>query len=296
MVNVMEKFPNFFIVGAPKAGTTSLYYYLKRHPEVFMSPVKEPNYFSYDETVKQNLYHKEKGVGTMDEYRKLFSDVNGHHKAIGEASVSYLFYPSVPEKIKGMSPEARIIISLRNPVDRAYSHYFMEHKLGYVSESLEDIVFKKSKHKHAHLFYQQYIELGLYYNQVKRYLDAFGDQRVKIFIYDDLADKLESMLLSVFDFLQIDRTHIPGLEGRYNTYSIPRNPLFRFLYSQKRLRSMARKLIPSESVEVVKNLFLTRDKKAQVNAAIVKELKSIYTPDIKKLETLINRNLSSWYE
>src|SRR5882672_9220913 len=116
------KLPNFFIVGAPKAGTTSLYYYLSHHPEVFMSPVKEPNFFSYDETVKQNLYHKEKGVGKFEEYRQLFASSNGHHKAIGEASVSYLFYPSVPQRIHELVPKAKIIISLRNPVERAYSH------------------------------------------------------------------------------------------------------------------------------------------------------------------------------
>src|SRR6185436_18154558 len=205
---MQQKLPNFFIVGAPKAGTTSLYYYLKRHPEVFMSPIKEPNFFAYDETVKQNLYHKEKGVGTLEEYKELFASVNGHHKAIGEASVCYLFYPSVAKKIKQMVPNARIIMSLRNPVERAYSHYYMENKLGYVSESLEDIVFKKSNHPNAHLYYQQFVELGLYHQQVKRYLDAFGTEQVKIFIHDDLNDKLESMILSVFDFLQIDNTHV----------------------------------------------------------------------------------------
>src|SRR6185436_11499315 len=104
---MQQKLPNFFIVGAPKAGTTSLYYYLKRHPEVFMSHIKEPNYFAYDETVKQHLYHKEKGVGTFEEYKKLFATANGQYKAIGEASVSYLFYPSVAERIKKMVPQAR---------------------------------------------------------------------------------------------------------------------------------------------------------------------------------------------
>jgi len=292
---MMDKFPNFFIVGAPKAGTTSLYYYLKRHPEVFMSPIKEPNFFSYDETVKQNLYHKEKGVGTLAEYRKLFASANGQ-KAIGEASVSYLFYPSVAEKIKHMVPGARIIMSLRNPVDRAYSHYYMEHKLGYVSESLEDIVFRKSKHPNAHLYYQQFVELGLYYQQVKRYLDAFGKDQVKIFIHDDLNDKLEIMILAVFDFLGLDKTYIPSLEGKYNTYSIPRNPFFRKLYSQKQLRTLARTLVPPEKVEAIKSIFLTRDKKADKNEAAVKELKRIFTPDIKELEKLLDRNLSSWYE
>ncbi|MEO5673223.1 MAG: sulfotransferase [Chitinophagales bacterium] len=292
----MEKFPNFFIVGAPKAGTTSLYYYLKRHPEVFMSPLKEPNFFSYQDTIDQNLYHKEKGVGTIEEYRRLFAEANGHHKAVGEASVSYLFYPAVSKRIKAMVPDAHIIMSLRNPIDRAYSHYYMEHKLGYVNESLESIVFKKSRNKNAHLFYQQYVELGLYHQQVKRYLDAFGKERVKVFIHDDLSDKLESMILSVFDFLKIDKTHIPGLEGKYNTYSVPRNPVFRYLYSQKKLREFAKTLVPYESVEAVKNLFLTRDRKEGKNEEIIQELKRIYTPDVMELEKLLDRDLSAWYE
>src|SRR5262245_44057756 len=146
-----QKLPNFFIVGAPKAGTTSLYEYLRRHPQVYMSPVKEPNYFSYADTVAQNLYHKEKGIEQWDEYVKLFEASNGAH-AIGEASVSYLFYPEVPRRLNEKFPDARIIIVLRNPVDRAYSHYYMEHKLGYVRESFDDIVMKRSNHRLADLF------------------------------------------------------------------------------------------------------------------------------------------------
>ncbi len=292
----MSKLPNFFIVGAPKAGTTSLYFYLKRHPDVFMSPVKEPNFFSYDETIKQNLYHKEKGVGNFAEYQNLFSTANGHHKAIGEASVSYLFYPSVPVRIKEKVPEAKIIMSLRNPIDRAYSHYFMEHKLGYVGESFESIVFKKSKHKFAHLYYQQFIELGLYYQQVKRYIDTFGKDQVKIYIYDDLDEHLNEMVSDVFRFLDINDLHVADLENKYNTYSTPRNPFFRFIYSQKRLRTLARNLVPKSSIEKVKNIFLTRDKKVERQQATVDELKRIYKPDIIELEKLLNRNLSAWYE
>lgn len=290
------KLPNFFIVGAPKAGTTSLYFYLKRHPEVFMSPIKEPNFFSYDETVRQNLYHKEKGVGSFDEYTKLFEQANGHHKAIGEASVSYLFYPSVPGKIKELIPDAKIIMSLRDPVDRAYSHYFMEHKLGYVHTSIENIISKKSKHRNAHLWYQQYIELGLYTEQVKRYLDVFGKDNVRIFIYDELAEDMEGMILNVFDFLDIDKTYIPELEGKYNTYSTPRNQLIRLMYAQKNLRTLARKIMPQERIDWVKNFFLTRKMKTPRRDETVAQLREFYKPDIMKLEKLLNKNLSRWYE
>ncbi|MBA2406434.1 MAG: sulfotransferase [Chitinophagales bacterium] len=291
-----EKLPNFFIVGAPKAGTTSLYYYLKRHPEVYMSPIKEPNFFSYEDTIRQNLYHKEKGVGTFQEYKKLFEQANGHHKAIGEASVSYLFYPTVAEKIHQLVPDAKIIMSLRNPIERAFSHFFMEHKLGYVNVPLEDIVSGKCKHKFAHLWYQQYVELGLYSTQVKRYFDAFGRDNVRIYIYDEISENIEGMILNVFDFLQIDKTFIPGLEGKYNTYSTPRNSFFRAIYSQKNLRTLARKFIPDEKVESIKNLFLTRKKKALKHDKTVERMNEIFKPDIMELEKLLNKNLSAWYE
>ena len=291
-----SKLPNFFIVGAPKAGTTSLYFYLKRHPEVFMSSIKEPNYFAYDETVKQNLYHKEKGVGKFEEYCDLFSTANGHHRAVGEASVSYLFYPKVPPRIKKLVPDARIIISLRNPVDRAYSHYFMEHKLGYVNASMEDIVFKRTKHKYAHLWYQQYVELGLYYEQVKRYLDTFGRDQVAVFIYDEITEDMQGSIATLLKFLGLDAEELPGLEGKFNTYSTPRNKFFHLLYSQKKLRTFARKLLPSDSVERIKSLFLTRHKKIEIQPATVSALKEIYKPDIMKLEKLLNKNLSKWYE
>lgn len=292
----MSKLPNFFIVGAPKAGTTSLYFYLKRHPDVFMSPVKEPNFFSYDETIKQNLYHKEKGIRTFEAYQNLFAEANGHHKAIGEASVSYLFYPSVPDKIKEKVSDAKIIISLRNPIDRCYSHYFMEHKLGYVSESLENIVFKKSKHKFTHLYYQQFVELGMYYQQVKRYIDTFGRENVRIYIYEDLDKSVHSMATDLFNFLKVKDLHLDELNNKYNTFSTPRNPIFRFIYAQKRLRTFARQLVPKQSIERIKNIFLTKEKKQEVNPLTVEELKRIYKPDIIELEKLLNRNLSTWYE
>jgi len=261
-----------------------------------MSPIKEPNFFSYDETVRQNLYHKEKGVSELVDYKKLFSAANGHHKAIGEASVSYLFYPSVPARIKEFAPGARIIISLRDPVERAFSHYYMEHKLGYVKDSFEDILYKKSKHKYAHLWYQQYIELGMYYEQVKRYIDQFGKDNVRVFIYDDFTTDIEGSILAVLDFLKIDNTYMPDSRGRYNTYSTPRNKFFHFLYSQKRLRTFARKLLPEDRIESIKNLFLTRDKKATKKEDIIRSLRKLYKPDIQKLEKLLDRNLGSWYE
>ncbi|MBA3646969.1 MAG: sulfotransferase [Chitinophagales bacterium] len=292
---MQKKLPNFFIVGAPKAGTTSLYYYLDKHPEVFMSPIKEPNYFSYNETVAQDLYHKEKGVGTLKEYLELFKNVK-NEKIIGEASVSYLYYPSVPQKIYDFNADSKIVIVLRNPVDRAFSHYFMEHKLGYVHAPLEKILLNNLKHKHAHLYYQQYVKLGIYTPQVKRYLDIFGKDRVKIFIYEDLDLSKEKMIRELFDFLSIDKSILPDLNQKHNSYSTPRNEVIRFLYAQKTLRSMARKILPAGKVDKVKSFFLSSSKKKEKHEEAVAVMKNIFRPDIIELEKLLNKNLSSWYE
>jgi len=177
-------FPSFFIVGAPKAGTTSLYFYLKQHPEVFFPEVKELNFFSAPDILDQGLYYKTKIIRKLEAYEALYANA-GNTQIRGDASVSYLLYPAVPPKIKEMVPDARIIIMLRNPVERAYSHYLMDKRLGYVKASFEDIITQRSTHKFQDLYYQQYVEVGLYADQVQRYLDSFGEKQVQIVLFED---------------------------------------------------------------------------------------------------------------
>ena len=155
------KKPNFFIVGAPKAGTTSLYAYLSMHPEVFMpSTIKEPDYFSHKAILAQNLYYNTTHVTNLEEYLDLFSLANGE-KAIGEASVSYLYYQEAARNLYDFNPEARIIIILREPVERAFSHYLMDARLGLIKATFDDIVFEKlSGQPYADMYYQQVVSFG----------------------------------------------------------------------------------------------------------------------------------------
>ena len=118
----MEIWPNFFIVGAPRCGTTSLWYYLSQSPEVFMSTKKEPKYFNSYESVR--LYF-DPPIRDKKKYLELFHEVR-NERAIGEASTSYLADPSTPELIHKVLPESRIIISLRDPVERAFSHHLLD--------------------------------------------------------------------------------------------------------------------------------------------------------------------------
>ena len=123
---------DFFIVGAPKAGTTSLYHYLNEHPEISMSSQKEPDYFSDADIQNEGMYYGKNRIDTIKKYHSLFDD-NSESKLKGEASVSYLFYKNVPQKIKAYNPDSKIIIMLRNPIERAFSHYLMDYRLGLVS-------------------------------------------------------------------------------------------------------------------------------------------------------------------
>lgn len=284
--------PNFFIVGAPKAGTTSLYHYLKVHQQIYMSPVKEPNYFSQDEIVAQNLYYKEKGIGNISDYELLFAAAN-NQKAIGEASVSYLWYPETAAKIKLTIPDAKIIIILRNPVERGFSHYLMDRRLGYVRMPYETIVERKGNHRLLSLYYQQYVELGLYYEQVKRYLDTFSKTRVKVYYYEDLR-QMTILMKDLYLFLNVDNLDA-NTDVKHNTFEKPINRLVGFLYSQKVMRNLANHIFPPDYRRKVKTFFFDKGKKPELLENVKKRLLEIYIPDIKALEKLLTKDLSHWY-
>ena len=133
---------NTFIVGAPKAGTTSLHYYLQQHPEVCMSAIKEPNFFTAANV--SDLYYDVDPILNEDDYHLIFSDLK--KKVVGEASVSYLYYPLIADKIFEYNPKAKIIILLRNPVQRAFSHYLMDKRLGLCNVSLLEVIENPQKH------------------------------------------------------------------------------------------------------------------------------------------------------
>jgi hypothetical protein len=290
----MAVLPNFLIVGAPKAGTTSLYYYLKGHPEVFMCSPKEPNFFSCVEIKKQKLYYEEVGIETIENYRRLFKGVR-HEKAIGEASVSYLFYPDTPLKIKQLIPDAKIIILLRNPIQRAFSHYLMDRRLGYVSLAFDDIIYKRKEHPLLHLYYQQYIELGLYYEQVKRYMDMFGQSQVKIYLTANLKSDLEGVIRNLCDFLGIDRSFPFDLSEHYNVFEEPRSKLTSLLYTSSRLRWIFSLLMPEQAGRLLKSKLFFHGDKPELDKETKNQLAMIFRNDIEKLEGLLNQDLSNWY-
>lgn len=285
--------PNFFIVGAAKAGTSSLWHYLDEHPQVKMSKIKEPNYFAYEELMEQNLFWNDIYINKLTEYLSLFNN-KGDAIAIGEASVSYLFYKNVPSRIKNKIPNAKIIIVLRNPIERGFSHYLMDHSTSKVNISYEDIVYRKFDSNIMDIYYQQYVSLGLYYEQVKRYIDVFGIESVKIIFNHDLKLNQEKTLREIFTFLNIDSNFLPNFSIRHNANKSPKNMLVRKIYSYSFLRNIFSNILNNTLKEFFKSLLFSREKKMKMSPEMIEYLKKIYTPDIVELEKLLNIDLSEW--
>lgn len=285
--------PNFFIVGAAKAGTTSLHQYLSAHPEIVMPDHKEPNYFTHEEIEEQGLYYKKENVSSKAAYLSLFS---GKGSVKGEASVSYLFYPKTAKKIKAMNPEAKIVIVLRDPTKRAYSHYQMDKRLGYVDECFTVLLQRKAIHPLRHLYYQQFFELGLYYEQVKRYMDTFSPDQLCILLFDDLIEQPEDTVRKIYRFLGVDDTVIIPTIKKHNEHKEPRNKWIKHLYRNPSLRKSLKRITPGFLRKQIERVGFDNTKAEPLSIENRKALREYYKSDVQQLEKLIGRDLSEWYD
>ncbi|BBB33400.1 sulfotransferase [Thermotomaculum hydrothermale] len=299
--------PNFLIVGAAKSGTTALYHYLKEHPDIFMSPIKEPKFIT-----SNFLKFPSKGVGDEKEdrriirdwqsYKNLFYDVK-NEKAIGEASVDNLyFYEKSIFYIKKYLGDPKIIIGLRNPIERAFSAY-----LHLIRDEREYLTFEEALEQEEQRISNNwrliwhYKNVGFYYKQVKAYLDNFSN--VKIYLYDDFKETPLAVVQDIFRFLEVDDSFIPKtIKMRFNVSGIPNNKfLHNFLMKPNTLKSIVRPfvkaLIPKDMRMKIKIKLLQKNlKKPQMNPETKEYLKNLYKEDMLKLQELIKRDLSHWLE
>lgn len=297
--------PNFLIVGAAKSGTTSLYYYLKKHPEIYMSPVKEPHFLVY-----HALEFPHRGVhdGTFDEnivkdfteYRSLFSNVKAEKK-IGEASTAYLYYykNAIP-KIKKILGDIKTLIILRNPIDRAYSAYIMAIKGQTEFLSFEDALAKEEKRMENNWApYYYYTDFGFYYKQVKVYLENFS--QVKVCLFDDLKEDTVGFLKDVYNFLDVDSTFVPNNLGKiYNVSGIAKYRIIHHVLTKpnpvKFMSKMILKVLLGEDRKTAIGADIRRYffRKPKMKAETRQYLIRLYREDILALQDLINRDLSHW--
>lgn len=281
---------NLFIVGAPKAGTTSLYHYLEEHPQVFMSAIKEINFFTFQQIEEQGLYYDATPVRSKTDYDALFATVQAE-TAIGEASVSYLFYPGTAEKIKDYNPNAKIIMVLRSPIERAFSHYLMDQRLGLVTVSFWEVLSAPEKYP---MHFQQYVQLGNYYKQCQSYLKAFGKGNVKIFTYESIKSDLSGVVKELYDFIGVDSDFSADLTKVHNPYSAPKNAMVMHFYKLRKLRVLMRKLLPEQLVRFLRQRFFEFGNKPSISEREYAFLAAYYQEGIDQLSELLNKDLSHW--
>ncbi|MBO9997919.1 MAG: sulfotransferase [Cyanobacteria bacterium SID2] len=231
-----KRLPSFFIVGAAKSGTSSLWHYLKQHPSIFMSSPKEPNFFvfkgvdlhhqkgpSRPDILYRKLYRN--SILNFDEYQNLFEDARDI-PAVGEASVRYLYFPETARRIHEKIPDAKIIVMLRNPIERLYSHYNMNYRSLLEPLSLDKALDREAERIQAGWDYDwHYTKVGMYYPQIEKYINCFGRENVKVIIYDDFNKNPIEISHEVYRFLGVDDSFNACIQQRLNEGYRPRNLL-----------------------------------------------------------------------
>lgn len=298
------RLPDFFIIGAAKSGTTALYHYIKQHPQIYMSPKKEPHYFSFDDQTKMTQGSGDTiplAITDFDQYVSLFESAPSDC-GIGEASTSYLYREEASERIKRIIPGAKLIAILRNPVDRAYSAYMhlkrdkREDSLSFRHALNEELV--RIKNNWDPIWH--YTKVGYYHEQLKRYYALFPKEQIKVYLYEDLLTDQKGVLQSVFSFLGVDNNFEPEIGFKTNVsgkikYEGLNTIASRFFNQPNPVRWLARKTIP----EVLRTKFTSNIRTKLVGKLeILPEdrqfLINIFKEDILALQKLLGRDLEHW--
>ena len=294
--------PNFFIVGAPKCGTTSLYYYLNQHPDVFMPDNKEPQRFCPDLEIASDWVVDEK------KYARLFETANRESR-IGEASTWYLYSKESARLIKEFSPDAKIIIMVRNPVDAINSLH-----LELINQGNEDVLNLKQaidlepQRKLGQSIPANtrlpnclmYTEIVHFKPQIERYYQYFGRDAVKVVVFDDFKSNVLGVYQEILDFLDVDSNFKPDLKPQRTSRPLSSTDLYlkRFA-SRNKLFSRSVKKLPVEVRDFYRQISVffgsrLRDKNIDDNFSFV--LKSKFHSQIEELSEFLNRDLTHWLE
>jgi len=300
-----NKLPNFLIVGAAKSGTSSLHNYLSQHPDIFMPSfnkegmkVKEPRFLIKD--LVENRLHN--GVWNWEEYQSLFDKVTDE-KAIGESTVLYLYY--FEEAIRNikykLDEDVRIIIMLRNPVDRAFSAY--THVARSVKEQLSLEEALEIEHERLELDptltpMVMYKDMGLYYNMVKAYLDNF--ENVHVIMYEDFKSDTTKAVKKTLEFLGVDSKVSLDTGTKHNIGGKSwKTPFLKHFFMKDNLVKKLFRMVFSFSLRKKARIFLEsilKHDSKPINTETRANLVMFFKEDVSKLEQLLQINLKHWKE
>lgn len=305
--------PDFFVIGAPKAGTTSLYHWLREHPSIGMSPIKEPCFFApevIDYTPESRTAWEADAPGLRewldgplttsrehgivldwDDYRSLFRHA-GNALAVGEVSGNYLQSWQAPVGIRERIPDARIILMLRDPADRMFSHFTSAMAAGAVRGTFGDWIEEQRLAESRRDPPFGPIRTGMYATHLRRWRRAFPDAQIRVLFHEDFRADPDRTMRDLFEFLGV--AHYPVDTTRlHNVTRVPRWPLLRGAVS--RLRPVAAALLPDGVLFRAKDWYRTPPR-FQATAAERIRLIDIYRDDILDLQTLTGRDLSAWLD
>ena len=296
----MNVLPGFLIVGASKSGTSSIYHYLKQHPDIFLSDVqKEGRYFSQmegnfngpgDSRVNATI------TRTPGQYKALFQNYN-NEKAVGDISPEYLWFheTAIPRIKSVLGNNVKIIIILRSPVERAYSGYLHFKRDKRETLSFEEAFEKEDERKKNNWIWAwQYKNSGLYYEQVKAYLGNF--EKTKVIVFDDFRENPQKVLTEICEFIGVNPDVEFDTSYKYNVSGDPKNPVLYKLEASRGMVNFIKKLVPKKLVQAAKKRWTGEQQmtRQQMNPETRKQLVEFFRNDILKLEKLIQKDLSHW--
>lgn len=291
--------PNLLIVGAAKCGTTSLHNYLKQHPDIFMSKQKEPH-FLINSDIGEDRIHK--AITVLEDYEDMFK-TDSIYKYKGESSVMYLAFPefSIKNIKKYLDPDVKIIIMLRNPVERAFAGYL--HNLRY--NPSENLSFEEAFEKSEARYYQQrditpdtrYLHVGNYYSQVESFMSMFNDN-VLVIMYEDYVNDIDLCLANVFDFLDIDKISVDtSRRHMVGGWIFKRKFLRNLLIPKNNFKSLIKSFLPNKKIRKAikqKIMNMSTVESPSISKDMHKKLTEYYRKDIDNLSKLLNKELNCW--
>jgi len=291
----MEKV-NLFIVGAGKSGTTALANQLSTLDEVFLPRKKEPQFFAmYDDEKWAEVDHfGSTYIQDSDCYKDLYK-AHQNEKYVVDASTTYLHRAGTAKRIHDYNSNAKIIMLLRNPVDRAYSHYLMSRRVGHTRSDFLSAI--ENEYLETGTGVSYYIGIGLYAKQVEEYLHVFPEANIKIILYEDYSNDIVGTFKDLLSFLEIDSSceNYDFLTARHNKTLLPRNQIVSSLANNKRLTKLARQILGTRAYNRITNALYTNRNVRIITLEEREQCLSYFYEDIKRLEGILKRDLSHWY-
>ena len=284
--------PTFFLAGVPKAGTSSFHHYLDQHPQVFMSKKKEPHHFSWEDDGWPRWAVKNRAA-----YEALFEEALPDQQR-GESSTWTLYSEGAPGRIAEAVPDARIVVLLRDPTERAYSNWMFNLSSGF--ESLDTfevaLVAEPGRIAQGSPWHHHYVRAGLYAPQVRRYLEQFGADRVLVHLFEDLKDDALAVTQRTFSFLGVDPAFRPNTETVSNRTTVPRSRwVHAFMSGSGPVKRSLKRVVPADLSARLGRLVKVRNRGAlpTISPDTRRRLNDLFRDDVADLSDLLGRDLSS---